>query len=263
MSNGGLSVAILTCSDLGYETAAAVCEERCVSSVAVIRAPAPRRGSSWKRIRTHFRKHGLLRTVKRAAGSAMNRGSREFPAVPGDRSWALHEVDRFESPRGLAVFDSLAPDLAIVDGTYILPPAVFARPRLGTINLHCGYLPEFKGAPPAFWELFEGRTSVGVTVHFVTADLDGGPIVARRTFPLDPAPKADPMSYVEQLWRGVLRPAGIEMLCDTVVQAAGGSVSYTPQDPAVGHTYRSPRYADIKELRRRVAQRRRRDPDSA
>ena len=49
------------------------------------------------------------------------------------------------------------------------------------INIHHSFLPGFKGAR-AYHQAFDrGVKLIGVTAHYVTTDLDDGPIVARRT----------------------------------------------------------------------------------
>ena len=68
-------------------------------------------------------------------------------------------------------------DLAVVLGTRILRPELFSVPRLGSVNLHKGKVPEYRGMPPGFWELYEGERSAGITVHFVSAKLDAGDVV--------------------------------------------------------------------------------------
>jgi len=165
-------------------------------------------------------------------------------------------VSRFDHQDALDVLRDLAPDLMMVDGTYVLAESVFSIPRLGTINLHCGYLPDYKGSPPAFWEIYEGETTVGVSVHFVTADLDGGPIIDRRRFPLDPAPSGDPLDYIARVWRETLRPAGIEMLGQAVRAAAKGGLTGVTQASAEGRLFRFPHHKQVREFRRRVRARR-------
>jgi formyltetrahydrofolate deformylase len=54
----------------------------------------------------------------------------------------------------------------------------FARPRLGTIiNIHHSFLPSFKGANPYTQAHERGVKLIGATAHYVTGDLDEGPII--------------------------------------------------------------------------------------
>ncbi|QHB28778.1 formyltetrahydrofolate deformylase [Pseudomonas monteilii] len=47
------------------------------------------------------------------------------------------------------------------------------------INIHHSFLPGFKGAKPYHQAHTRGVKLIGATAHFVTADLDEGPIVAQ------------------------------------------------------------------------------------
>lgn len=150
-----------------------------------------------------------------------------------------------------------APDLGVVAGTYVLKDAVFSIPRLGSINLHSGKAPEYRGAAPAFWELYNGEREVGITIHRVATALDAGDILLQKTFPLDPAPPGDPLEYLEGYREQVLRPNGISLIAHAVAQIANGTARAWPQDATRARTYRTPDYRALRELRRRVKARRR------
>ena len=55
----------------------------------------------------------------------------------------------------------------------------------GCQPLHGGYLPDFPGVFTPFWNLYKGSTSAGCTVHFMTEQIDAGPVLARTRFPID------------------------------------------------------------------------------
>lgn len=252
MTHQAIRVAVLACGAGGRETARVLAELPEVSRATLVRAPSPGPKGLWARVRRSFRRHGPtgpLRALLRRLRSSGRRPPSDFEG---------HEISvgSFHDEQGLPALEALDADLFVLDGTYILPESVFGMPRLGTINLHCGYLPDFKGAPPVFWELYEGRDESGVSVHFVTADLDGGPIIERRKVAIDPAPPGDPVAYADAVWRNVLRPAGLEMLADAVRSLARGQVETIPQTGDAGRMFRHPSYRQVKELRRRVAARR-------
>jgi methionyl-tRNA formyltransferase len=144
----------------------------------------------------------------------------------------------------------------VVAGTYILGETVFTIPRLGSVNLHSGKAPEYRGAAPGFWELYNGEREVGITIHRVATALDAGNILLQEAFPLDPMPPGDPLAYLERYRREVLQPNGVRLLVRAVADIASGRVHEQPQDPARARTYRTPDYRAIRELRRRVEARR-------
>jgi methionyl-tRNA formyltransferase len=168
------------------------------------------------------------------------------------------DVTDFHAPECLSIIESLSPDLAILAGTYILKESVFALPRHGSINLHSGKVPEFRGAAAAFWELYHGEKAVGVTIHRVEASLDAGPILALEMFPIDPAPEGDPLTYIEQFRREVLGPNGVRMLVETVRAIVEGKAKEIPQNHVLARTFTFPDYRAVRELRSRVRTRRRR-----
>jgi formyltetrahydrofolate deformylase len=53
------------------------------------------------------------------------------------------------------------------------------------INIHHSFLPSFKGAKPYHQAYDRGVKIVGATAHFVTADLDEGPIIEQRVTRVD------------------------------------------------------------------------------
>jgi methionyl-tRNA formyltransferase len=78
-------------------------------------------------------------------------------------------------------------DLLIVSHGPILKPEIFNIPRLGTINIHLGYAPQYRGEDSIFWPLYYGDYEhVGVTIHRIDAGIDTGPILARGTPALTP-----------------------------------------------------------------------------
>ncbi|KIW13837.1 formyltetrahydrofolate deformylase [Exophiala spinifera] len=53
------------------------------------------------------------------------------------------------------------------------------------INIHHSFLPSFKGAKPYHQAYDRGVKIIGATAHFVTADLDEGPIIEQRVARVD------------------------------------------------------------------------------
>ena len=59
----------------------------------------------------------------------------------------------------------------------ILSPAFCAFLRGRAINIHHSFLPSFKGAKPYYQAHERGVKLIGATAHYVTAELDEGPII--------------------------------------------------------------------------------------
>ena len=62
-------------------------------------------------------------------------------------------------------------------------PLIDAFPN-SVLNIHPSLLPSFPGLHAQQQALDHGVKTSGVTVHFVTADLDAGPIIVQRTVPV-------------------------------------------------------------------------------
>ena len=64
------------------------------------------------------------------------------------------------------------------------------------INIHHSFLPGFKGAKPYHQAYDRGVKMVGATAHYVTADLDEGPIIEQEVFRVDHALDPDALVTV-------------------------------------------------------------------
>ena len=67
----------------------------------------------------------------------------------------------------------------------ILSDDLCAKLEGRAINIHHSFLPGFKGAKPYHQAYARGVKVIGATAHYVTADLDEGPIIAQEVRPID------------------------------------------------------------------------------
>ena len=80
-----------------------------------------------------------------------------------------------------------AADVAVVVAFgQILPPAVLAVPRHGSINVHASLLPRYRGAAPVAWAIIRGELETGVTTFQMDAGMDTGPVLLQRGTPIGP-----------------------------------------------------------------------------
>jgi peptidoglycan/xylan/chitin deacetylase (PgdA/CDA1 family) len=145
----------------------------------------------------------------------------------------------------LAMVQEFAPDLALSLAAPILRESLFSIPRLGTVNLHKGRVPDYRGMPPAFWELWNGESAVGCTVHRVDAKLDTGDVIRRAE--VERAPHSTLRGLQLQL-----DETGISLMRDAVRDLLLGRAKPTPQTGA-GKTYRKPTLKQFAVLERRLA----------
>jgi len=78
----------------------------------------------------------------------------------------------------LALVDKLGAELVVLARYMQILSAPMAEALRGrAINIHHSFLPSFKGARPYFQAHDRGVKLIGATAHYVTADLDEGPII--------------------------------------------------------------------------------------
>lgn len=89
------------------------------------------------------------------------------------------------------VIESYEPDLIVLAGFMrILTEAFVSRFTGKILNIHPAILPSFKGLDTHQRAIDAGVRVHGTTVHYVTADLDGGPIIAQAVVPVLPSDDA-------------------------------------------------------------------------
>ena len=85
-----------------------------------------------------------------------------------------------------AVIDPYAPAyLVLARYMRVLSPAFVGRRSDRIVNIHHSFLPAFAGASPYRQAFARGVKVIGATAHFVTAELDAGPIIAQDVIGVD------------------------------------------------------------------------------
>jgi len=94
--------------------------------------------------------------------------------------------NRGEFERALAgAIDEFSPDLVVLAGFMrVLSPEFVARYDRRMVNIHPSLLPMYPGLHTHAQALADGVKVHGCTVHFVTPEVDGGPIVAQAAVPV-------------------------------------------------------------------------------
>ncbi len=81
--------------------------------------------------------------------------------------------------------DAFEPDLVVLAGFMRIFTEEFANHYIGKmINIHPSLLPKYPGLHTHQRALDEGDDLAGATVHFVTPELDGGPLVLQGSVPI-------------------------------------------------------------------------------
>lgn len=90
------------------------------------------------------------------------------------------------------LIDQYAPDLVVLAGFMrILTATLVDHYRGRMLNIHPSLLPKFRGLHTHERALVAKETEHGASVHFVTAELDGGPVIAQVRVPVLPNDDAE------------------------------------------------------------------------
>ena len=117
-------------------------------------------------------------------------------------------------------------------GTSLIAASTLARLPNGFLNLHTGFLPNYRGVKSEFWALLRGDTSrIGWTLHYMSATIDTGDVVERQRVP----------------WEGespaALRAKLLRDAAPTIARLLrAADLPRTPQSD--GAYYSTPRWAD-------------------
>lgn len=108
--------------------------------------------------------------------------------VPAHALTASHFPDREAFDRQLMLeMDAYAPDLVVLAGYMRILSPVFVTHYAGRmLNIHPSLLPKYPGLHTHRQAIENGDTEHGTSVHFVTEQLDGGPVILQAKVPVFP-----------------------------------------------------------------------------
>jgi peptidoglycan/xylan/chitin deacetylase (PgdA/CDA1 family) len=245
-----------------------VCAMEQVEVAAVlVDTASPGSGERWRNLKRNIRREGITYPLHRAV-SALKQMLEHWAdrVIPGqevdlllNQAFPDHSLESMARKYGFPIVEagnlngtgaleelrSVEADLGVVLGTRILKRTLFSVPRLGCINLHKGKVPEYRGTPPGFWELYDGRDAAGVTIHFVDDGLDTGDIVGEAEVGIHP--KETPESL-----KAKLDEQGTRLLVRVLRDIQAGTSERRPQPPAARKARTRPTRAQRNELARRL-----------
>ena len=125
----------------------------------------------------------------------------------------------------VAAFDADLAVLAFV--TQIVPPGVFELPRFGSICFHPSLLPRYRGGSAVNWQIIRGERATGVSVFWVDAGIDTGPILLQRRATISPDDTAATLYY------DTLFPLGVDAVIQAVELIEQGQAPRMHQDESM------------------------------
>ncbi len=98
---------------------------------------------------------------------------------------AFPDREAFDA-RLVETLDAWRPDIVVLAGFMRILTPVFTDHFLGrAINIHPSLLPKYRGLNTHQRALAAGDTEHGLSIHYVTSELDGGPIIAQQAVPIE------------------------------------------------------------------------------
>jgi folate-dependent phosphoribosylglycinamide formyltransferase PurN len=135
--------------------------------------------------------------------------------------------------------NALQPDLGVIYGSPILRRELFQIPSFGTLGIHHGRVPDYRGKKTTFWEMYNGEDVAGVTIQRINPGVDTGDVAKAGVVEIGRKSYLRVEREVEQL--------GFALYLDAILDVRRGTASYRPQSsqsmPA--RIYRQPAPADI------------------
>ena len=128
--------------------------------------------------------------------------------------------------------DRHAPDLVVLAGFMrILTPAFVARYEGRMLNVHPSLLPSFSGLNTHRRAIEAGCKVAGATVHFVSAELDHGPIVAQAVVPVLAGDDETTLARRVLAAEHVLYPRAVGWFVKGELELKDGRVTHLGQEP--------------------------------
>jgi methionyl-tRNA formyltransferase len=146
---------------------------------------------------------------------------------------------RLKDPEFVATLKDLAPELMVVTAYgRILTHEMLAIPSVGFLNVHASLLPRHRGAAPINWALIRGDEETGVTIMWVTYEVDTGPILLQKPVPIVPEENAGTLAAKLAKQGGTLLVEALEKLR----RGEGAKIT----QPDTGITYAPPISAEMR-----------------
>ncbi len=144
---------------------------------------------------------------------------RKFPSREAFDAALAEEIDRFE-PRLVALAGFMR----------VLTPAFVERYAGRLLNIHPALLPAFPGLDTHARALAAGVKVHGCTVHFVTADLDHGPVVIQAEVPVRKDDNAETLAARVLRREHVIYPRAVRWFLDGKLVIRDGKVRVKGSD---------------------------------
>lgn len=105
----------------------------------------------------------------------------------------------------------------------ILSPEILQMPKLGCINVHGSILPQYRGAAPIQWSIYNGDRKTGITTMLMDKGLDTGDMLLKAETEINLLDNAIDIAIK-------LSSQGANLLIETLQKLESGTITPIPQD---------------------------------
>lgn len=160
----------------------------------------------------NYRISGVISNKSDAYGLQRAEQSKLSTTVVDHRQYASR--DRFDQALAEAI-DKYEPGLIVLAGFMRILGADFVKRYQGKIlNIHPSLLPDYPGTNTHQRVLDAGEKLHGVSVHFVTEELDGGPVIAQESIAVESSDDAETLALKIHEKEHVLYPRVVSLFAD-------------------------------------------------
>jgi phosphoribosylglycinamide formyltransferase 1 len=160
----------------------------------------------------NYRVSGVISNKADAYGLTRAEQSNIATTVVDHKAYASR--DQFDQALATAI-DAYEPGLIVLAGFMRILGADFVKRYQGKIlNIHPSLLPAYPGTNTHQRVLDAGEKFHGVSVHFVTEELDGGPVIAQESIAIEPSDDAESLATKIHEKEHVLYPTVVSWFAD-------------------------------------------------
>ena len=140
----------------------------------------------------------------------------------------------------IEIIDAYQPQLVVLAGFMRILSAGFVRHYQGRLlNIHPSLLPKYKGLDTHRRAVDAGDQEHGCSVHFVTEELDGGPVAIQACLKIDPNESIDKLTDRVHAAEHIVYPLAVRWFADGRLRLADqGAMLDDMLLPATGHLLR-------------------------
>lgn len=136
----------------------------------------------------------------------------------------VYQPVKIKSSEEVDVLRGIDADIYVVAAFgQILSKEILDIPKYGCINVHASLLPEYRGAAPIQWAIYDGKEYTGVTIQQMNEGVDTGDIIS--SVRVDIAGDETGESLFSKL-----KDAGADLIVETLIQIGNNTAVHEPQD---------------------------------